>query len=134
MELTILPQPLSVCQISGLEGIDWSCEPCFVGKTEQELSLVCPTDRVPPGALAREDGWRGFRVEGVLSFTLVGILAEISFLLAEEGISIFALSTYNTDYILTKAEQFPAALRALEEAGYQIKERDGTVWTAAKIF
>ena len=51
-----------------------------------------------------------------------GRLAEISFLLAEEGISIFALSTYNTDYILTKSEQFPAALQALGEAGYQIRE------------
>lgn len=122
MELTVLPQTLCVCQIAGLEEIDWSCEPCFVGKTDQELSLVCPADCVPEHALSREDSWRAFRLEGVLSFALVGILAEISFLLAEEGISIFALSTYNTDYILTKSEQFPAALQALEEAGYQIKE------------
>lgn len=121
MELTVLPQPLTVCQLSGLEGIDWEGEPCFVAKTGQELSLVCPTGRVPEGVLAREDGWRGFRIEGVLSFALVGILAEISFLLAEQGISIFALSTYNTDYVLTKAERFPDALQALEEAGYQIQ-------------
>ena len=122
MELTVLPQPLTVCQLAGLEGVNWEGEPCFVSKTGQEISLVCPTGRVPEETLAREDGWRGFRIEGVLSFALVGILAEISFLLAEEGISIFALSTYNTDYILTKSEQFPAALQALGEAGYQIRE------------
>ena len=121
MELTVLPQDLSVCRIGTLEEIDWSGGPCFVGKTDQELSLVCETGRVPARALAREDGWRAFRIEGVLDFSMVGVLAEISSALAGRGISIFALSTYNTDYIMTKSEQLAAALRVLEDMGWQIR-------------
>ena len=122
MELTVLSQAFSVCKLERLEDIDWSGPFCFVGRTDQELSLACATDHVPARTLAREDGWRAFRVEGVLNFALVGILAEISFLLAEEKISIFAVSTYNTDYILVKEEQLAAALQTLEEAGYIIQE------------
>ena len=65
-------------------------------------------------------GWRAFRIEGILDFSLIGILAKISTCLAENGIGIFAISTFNTDYILTKAENFEKAVKTLEAEGYKI--------------
>jgi hypothetical protein len=118
MNLQVLPQAFTVCQVSDISDIDFSREFVFFSKTNEELSLVCETSFVPANTLAREDGWRGFRVSGVLEFSLVGILAKISSILAEQGISIFAVSTYNTDYIFTKADVFDRAIAALSSAGY----------------
>ena len=100
--------------------IDWNSEFCFVGKTDEEISLVCPTQNVPPRVIRREDGWNAFRIEGVLDFSLVGILSEIAAVLAAQKISIFAVSTYNTDYVLTRAGDYEKALDLLQKAGYQI--------------
>lgn len=122
MNLNVLPQAFSVCQISDLSGVDFTREFVFLSKTDEELSLVCETAAVPANAAAREDGWRGFRVCGVLDFSLVGILAELSGILAKAGISIFAVSTYNTDYLFTKADVFDRALETLASAGYAILE------------
>jgi Uncharacterized conserved protein len=69
-----------------------------------------------------DEGWKAFRVQGVLDFSLIGILAEISGILAKQKISVFAISTYNTDYILTKAESFEKAITALQENGYETTE------------
>jgi len=69
----------------------------------------------------RNDGWRAFRIEGVLDFSLVGILSRISACLAEKNIGIFAISTFNTDYILTKKENFERAAKALEAEDYTIE-------------
>lgn len=104
--------------------MNWEDTFCFVGKTEEELSLVCSTRYVPSETIEREDGWRAFRIEGVLDFSLIGILSGLTSLLAEQGIGIFAVSTYNTDYILTKAEHYTRALTVLEDAGYRILEAD----------
>ena len=76
---------------------------------------------VPGNTTDRDDGWCAFRIVGVLDFSLVGILAGISEILAENKIGLFAVSTYNTDYILTKAENFERALEVLKSAGYTIK-------------
>ena len=122
MNLQILPQAFTVCQVTGITTVDFTRAFVFLTKTDDELSLVCETEFVPANTIAREDGWRGVRVCGVLDFSLVGILAKISGLLAEQGISIFAVSTYNTDYIFTKAEVFDRALDALSRAGYAILE------------
>ena len=81
--------------------------------TDQENSLVCPTEFMPDDMIEREDGWRAFRIQGILDFSLIGILAEISSMLADHKIGIFVISTYNTDYILTKAENFERAVRVL---------------------
>jgi len=118
MNLQVLPQAFTVCQIADLSGVDFTRNFVFVAKTDAELSLVCETEFIPTNTLVREDGWRGFRVSGVLEFSLVGILAKISGILAEQGISIFAVSTYNTDYIFTKADVFDRAIAALSSAGY----------------
>ena len=122
MNLQILPQAFTVCQISDLLGVDFSREFVFVSKTDEEISLVCETSTVPEATLAREDGWRALRVSGVLEFSLVGILAKLSTILAQAGISIFAVSTYNTDYLLTKESCFARACAALSAAGYTILE------------
>ena len=112
---------LSVCKVEDYSQVD-ICKPfCFTGSTDEEFSLVCPTDMVPENTTERDDGWRAFRIVGVLDFSLVGILAGISEILAENKIGLFAVSTYNTDYILTKAENFERALEVLKSAGYTIK-------------
>ncbi len=105
-----------------LSGIDYSDEFCFIGKTDQELSLVCSTSLVPKNAVECDGGCKAFRIEEVLDFSLVGILSRISSLLADYKIGTFAISTYNTDYILTKKENFEEAIKTLEKNGYVIKE------------
>lgn len=121
MKIKVIPIEFSVCKINNVSQIDFSDEYCFVGKTDEELSLVCSTPKVPAETIECEDEWRAFRIEGVLDFSLIGILAEISFVLAENKIGIFAISTYNTDYILTKKENFDKALEALKNKGYYIE-------------
>ena len=90
------------------------------GKTDEEKSLVCITDEVPANVIQRDDGWKAFRIQGVLDFSLIGILAKIAAALADNGISIFAVSTYNTDYVLMKRENYQKALDVLKALGYMI--------------
>lgn len=120
MTIRVLDENFCVCKVRSVDQIDFSAEFLFVGKTDQEISLVCPARVVPEHVPAREDGWKAFRIEGTLDFSLVGILAELSGLLAREGISIFAVSTFDTDYILVKEERLAPALHALEAAGYTV--------------
>lgn len=120
MKLQFLPQDFTVCKLKSPEEIDLTQEFCFVGKTDGEISLVCETRFVPKETLAREDGWRAFRIIGVLDFSLIGILAKISAVLAENNIGIFAVSTYNTDYVLLKRENVEKAADALKHAGYTV--------------
>ena len=119
MKLKTLPYDLTVCKLPSAAGIDLSADFFFLGKTDEEISLVCRTEQTPAGTEAREDGWRAFRIEGVLDFSLTGILSRLSAILAENGIGIFAVSTYNTDYILVKAESLGKAMNVLREAGYE---------------
>ena len=120
MRITSFPVPLSVCKVARLEDIDFEHELTFAAVTDEELSLVCPTEFVPQGTLEREDGWRAMRIEGVLDFSLIGILANVSTVLAGKGIGIFVVSTYNTDYVLVKEQNLEAALSALADAGYEV--------------
>ncbi len=92
----------------------------FIGKTDEELSLVCKTEDAPANTVERDDGWKCFRIEGVLDFSMIGILSKLSGILAENNIGIFAVSTYNTDYILVKEENFEKALTVLKAEGYRI--------------
>ena len=104
MKLKTLDQELSVCKVVSISDIDLNGKFFFIGKTDEEISLVCLTSDVPDNTTDRVDGWRTFRIEGVLDFSLIGILSEISKILAENKIGIFVVSTYNTDYILVKKE------------------------------
>lgn len=120
MELVTMPQDFSVYQVADLKLVDFTQQPLFIGVTDEEISIVSPTVTVPAETLNREDHWKAFKIEGVLDFSLVGILAKIATLLAEAGISIFAVSTYNTDYILIKSEKLEVAIAVLREGGYTV--------------
>ncbi len=119
MKLKKLPYDFSICKVTDISHIDLSADFCFVGKTDEELSLVCREEDAPKEAARRDDGWRAFRVEGELDFSLIGILSAISTALAEARIGLFAISTYNTDYILVKREHFERAMDALRKAGFE---------------
>lgn len=120
MKLKTIPFDLTVCKLADVSSIDLNGEFFFIGRTDEEISLVCRTEDTPDNTVRRDDGWRGFRIEGELDFSLIGILSKISSILADNRIGIFAVSTYNTDYVFVKKENFDKALSALAEAGYQI--------------
>ena len=120
MELKRLEYKLTVCKVSEISNINMSSDFYFIGKTDEEISLVCKTEDAPKNTIERDDGWRGFRIQGVLDFSLIGILSKLSGILAEHKIGIFAVSTYNTDYILVKEENYERALSVLASEGYEV--------------
>lgn len=91
----------------------------FIAKTADELSIVCPSD-IELDSDEQESGWVAFEVMGPLGFSLTGIMAQISAILANAAISIFAISTFDTDYILVKSESADAAKEALTKHGYRV--------------
>lgn len=123
--LILDPQEYVICRLSSdtqaaniwlpLGGF-WS-----LTRTEEETSLVMEAGNLLPGDAIVEEGWRLLHVAGKLDFSLVGVLARLTSVLAEAGISIFALSTYDTDYLLFKEHQRVQALQALQNAGYSIQ-------------
>lgn len=120
LKLEVLAGDFTVCKVTDYSGVNPADKYCFVGKTGEENSLVCETSRVPANTTEREDGWRALRVAGKLDFALIGILAELSAVLARKNIGIFAVSTYNTDYIFLKKDRLEDAVSALEAAGYPV--------------
>ncbi len=120
MKLKVISQEFTVCQVEDYTMVNMDIPYCFPQKTDEENSLVCPTTAVPANTTKRDDGWNAFCIEGVLDFSLIGILAKIASILANNNISIFAISTYNTDYILIKQEQFNTALQILTNEGHTI--------------
>ncbi|MBP3275289.1 MAG: ACT domain-containing protein [Kandleria sp.] len=120
MELKKIDYKLTVCKVAEVSSIDMESDFYFIGKTDEELSLVCKTEDTPDNTIERDDGWRGFRIQGVLDFSLIGILSKLSGILAEHKIGIFAVSTYNTDYILVKEENYERALSVLTSEGYTV--------------
>ena len=122
MEIKKIKHDFSICKVKDYSLVDFGGEFVFAGKTDEENSLVCLTGEVPENATDREDGWRAFRIQGVLDFSLIGILSAISGILAENKIGIFAISTFNTDYILVKSENYQKAADALARAGYTLTD------------
>ncbi len=120
MKISFLKGEFSICQLRDLSRLDLSGNILFLAKTPDELSLVCPTESVPDNTLKVDHGWAACYIEGELDFSLVGILAEISRILAENRISLFAASTYNTDYVLIKQVKVGAAREAFRQAGYDV--------------
>ena len=120
MKLKRLPYDLTVCKVPSVREIDLNNDFFFIGKTDEEISVVCRTEDTPANTTDWDDGWRAFRIEGILDFSLIGILSELTSVLAENKIGIFAVSTFNTDYVLVKAENFDRALMVLAETGYMI--------------
>lgn len=118
MKLTLLEPSFSVIQVKNIDPSMLKIVPLFFAQTSEELSLVLPTTNVPSETINREDGWKAIKIIGVLDFSMIGIIARISSLLAEESISIFALSTFNTDYILIKEHQVRQARTVLTDNDY----------------
>ena len=122
MEIKRIHQDFTVCQVKDYSLVNLDSEYSFIGKTDEEKSLVCITSEVPDNIIQRDDGWKAFCIQGVLDFSLIGILAKIATILADNGISIFAVSTYNTDYVLIKKENYQKALEVLQTTGYKIAD------------
>jgi len=121
MEFKRIQGDFSVCKVQDYTGVCLNDLYCFTGRSEEENSLICQTQMVPANTISREDGYKAFRIEGVLDFSLIGILARISALLAEEKIGILAVSTFNTDYFFVKANDEMHALNKLASSGYTVK-------------
>lgn len=121
MELVKLGQRFTVCKVTSLEHIDLTREFVFLAKTDDEISLVCETDLVPDNTTDREDGWRAFKISGILDFGMIGVLADISRVLAANKVSIFVVSTYNTDYLLVKERDAERTRELLTAEGYQMR-------------
>lgn len=120
MKLKRIPYDLTICKLKNVAKINLDAGFYFIGRTDEEISLVCRTEDTPIETSERDDGWKGFRIEGILDFSLIGILSKISSILADNRIGIFAVSTYNTDYILVKEAEFDKAMRVLGDAGYTV--------------
>ncbi len=122
MKLILLPGELAIARLDPQEDPPpWAKgEPLVaVIRTARELTVVCPASGLPSEVPASR-GWCALEVQGPLSFDLVGILASLLEPLAREGVSVFALSTYDTDYILVRQEDLEKALRALQAAGHEV--------------
>lgn len=118
--LEVLREKFVVCKLPMDAVVDLNRPFTFVARTDGELSLVCPAEAVPDGVLERQESWRCIRLAGTLDFSLVGILAALAGVLARAEISIFAVSTFDTDYVLMPAERLEDALAALAAAGYGV--------------
>jgi len=107
MDLTVLPEPLAICRLPPTDRIpSWALEEheslVSITRTPEELSIVCPEEAVPPDVEQVEDGWRALKVPGPIPFETTGVMASIAQPLAAAGLTLFAVSTYDTDYILVK--------------------------------
>lgn len=125
LQISILKESLTVCRLNPTDTVpDWATAGRFfnITRTFDELSIVCEERLAPPG-VQMEGGWRGLKVEGPLDFALTGILSGLSTALAQAGISLFAISTYDTDYILIKGEDLRKAMETLNQAGYSVKSQ-----------
>ena len=126
LRISVVPGRLAVCRLPPSEPLPaWAAATekgssflCVV-RTADELSVVCAEEQLPPG-VACERGWRALKLEGVFDFSCVGVLVTLAAPLADEGISLLAVSTYNTDYVLVREQDLEAALLALARRGIQI--------------
>lgn len=121
MVLEKIAGTFAVCRLTDIHHIDLYGDFVFLSKTDNELSLVCAEEKIPASAAKVERDWKLLRVEGALEFSMVGVIAELSSILASEEISIFVVSTFDTDYILVKSESFHRAKTALQKNGHIVK-------------
>ena len=124
LTLLVLAGRYGICRLGPDEPVPaWGLQGEFfsVTRTTEELSIVCAEAQIPATVLC-ESGWRLFKIDAVMDFSLVGIVAGISAAIAGANVGIFVLSTYNTDYILVRQPDFSAAAAALRTAGYKVVE------------
>jgi len=126
LTLTVLPEEFGVCRLANSAEIPtWAMGNHFfsITKTPEELSIVCPATFIPRETLA-ERGWRCLKVHGPLDCGQTGILLSLAEPLAKAGISIFAVSTYDTGYLLVKGSNLPKASEVLELVGHRVSDKD----------
>jgi len=121
MELQKIECDFTVCKIENIEQADFTRDFVFLQKAPDEITLVCESDHVPSNTIAAETGWKALKISGILDFGMIGVIAKIANILAKTEISIFAISTYNTDYILVKADNFDRAIQELIRNDYIVK-------------
>lgn len=124
-KIKVIDGSFSVCKVTDFSEVDPSKKFNFISATDEENSLICLTENVPDNFTERIDGWRALKIQGVLDFSLIGILSKILGLLAEAKIGIAAVSTYNTDYIFVKETDLGKAVETLAEANYKIIRKGG---------
>jgi hypothetical protein len=123
LTLALMSDSFAVCRLRADENIpNWALSGsfCSLTRTPDELSIVCSQELVPAGVQAVR-GWRSLKVEGKLDFTLVGILSSLTSSLAQVGIVVFVISTYDTDYVFVKEGDLDRAAAALRNAGHDVR-------------
>ncbi len=118
MELKILKQNFSICKVKEVSNINLDSEFVFIGKTDEEISIVCDEEHIPTNYADISNNWKCIKIMETLDFSLIGILSKITTILAENNVGIFVVSTYNTDYILVKEDKIDLTKRCLEENNY----------------
>ena len=122
LTLSLLPARLAICRLDAhADAPDWAASAAFSSatRTGDELSIVCPEDQVPDGVRC-DRGWRALKLEGPLELTMTGIIASMAAPLAEAGIPIFSIATYETDYLLVRDGQLDESIAALRERGHTV--------------
>ena len=126
LSLSVLPYELAICRLppdATLPAWVDKAPFCSLTRTDEELSLVCPSYAIPPelpSDLLIERGWRALKVAGPLDFSMTGVLASLAFPLAQADVSIFAISTYDTDYLLVRSDVLERAIQVLGESGHTV--------------
>jgi hypothetical protein len=126
LSLKILPDRMAVCRFDPAAAIpEWIAEIGFysITRTEEELTIVCPESHLAPG-ISSESGWRCFKVQGLLDFSEIGIIFSLTRPLAEKGVSVFVISTFNTDYLMVKDNDLARAIGALTAEGHRVLKED----------
>ena len=126
LRFSVLQDEAGICRLPPDAAIpEWAYLGEFfsITKTADELSIVCLSGVIPE-SVEKDAGWQVLKIEGVLSFDLVGILAQVSAVLAEAEVSIFAISTYNTDYILVNNRDFDSAVVVLRNDGHEVVQEN----------
>ena len=117
MTLQVIRADFSVCKVADYSSVNLQTAYCFIGKTDEEKSLVCLTSEVPPNVIRRDDGWKALRIQGVLEFSLIGILSKIAAILADHNIPIL-------QYLLTIRTIFWSKRRITRKRYKRLKPPD----------
>jgi hypothetical protein len=128
-DLSVLPETLAIVRLSADATLPpWATQSAFfsVTRTSDELSVVCAARQVPPGTSA-ETGWRALKVAGPFALSEVGVLGALASPLAKANVSLFVISTFDTDYLLVNENRLPAAIAALRDAGHRVQETSAAV-------
>lgn len=119
MILEILKEDYAVCKLNNISAL-LPCGIFFLARSDNEISLVCESQFVPNDVLFCEKSWRGLRIKGSLPFETIGVIAHLTKILKEANVSVFAISTYDTDYFFVKHNDFDKAKEAFIDEGYEI--------------